>query len=223
MSDPKLFSTSKSACPSAHLLSLSINLRIQYSFKSTQSPNPTQSPKQTQDVAYGSILQTGTEDTTNTRSHFSVLKGIVKAQEARSILGLLEEIPLDEDPDTVDGMSTQEIFVDNLELRKGNPAKGQFSARMMKSRVKLREQLRRITEPILEERIHRTFECSTKIFCDGKDGRRCTPCYSLIRRYRQGQRRSHGSHRDGHADYGRGESHGLRSGLQRWTVRRICK
>ena len=114
-------------------------------------------------------------------------------------MDLLEETPLDEDPDTVDGMSTQEIFVDNLELRKGNPAKGQFSARMMKSRVKLREKLRRITEPILEERITPYVRMHYKDICDQKDGRRCTPCYSLIRRYRQGQRRSHGSHRDGHA------------------------
>jgi len=38
-----------------------------------------------------------------------------------------------------------------------------------------------------------------KDVCDAKEGRKCTPCYSLIRRYREGQRRSHGSHRDGHA------------------------
>ena len=32
-------------------------------------------------------------------------------------------VPLDADPDTVDGMPTHEMFIDNLELRQGNPSK----------------------------------------------------------------------------------------------------
>ena len=40
------------------------------------------------------------------------------------------------------------------------------------------------------------------IVAGGKDespGRECTPCYSLVRRYRKGERRSHAMHYDGHA------------------------
>jgi hypothetical protein len=35
--------------------------------------------------------------------------------------------------------------------------------------------------------------------CSKGPGRECTPCYSLVRRYRRDERQSHGIHRDGHA------------------------
>jgi len=35
--------------------------------------------------------------------------------------------------------------------------------------------------------------------CAKGKGRDCTPCYSLIRRYRHGERQSHATHLDGHA------------------------
>eukprot|EP00939_MAST-03C_sp_MAST-3C-sp1_P004971 g4971.t1 len=156
--------------------------------------------KLSQDLKIGSIQQTGNMSK-DMRSNFAVLPGIVSEDETRSILALLKGVGLDQDPDTVDGMATEEIFVDNQELREGRSSKGKAieNSKTLESRQILRRRLKEIMDPILDERITPFVRARYPDQCDRPGGRKCTPCYSLVRRYRRGQRISHGSHRDGHA------------------------
>jgi hypothetical protein len=116
-------------------------------------------------------------------------------------------VPLDEDPDTVDGMATHEIFLDNIELRNGKPSKADPTSssasekQKMELRAPLRRQIRLITDPILQERITPFVRQAYPDLCgSGKDStRQCTPCYSLLRRYVDDERTSHAIHHDGHA------------------------
>ncbi len=189
-----------------------------------------------QPYTVGSIQQDGN---TSERSKFYVLPKIVTPKEVEDLLGILRstenEIPLDTDMDSVDGMSSLEIFVDNDELRAGKPSKHGWTThdQKVKRRV-LRTKLKRVTEKILSERITPYVRKTYPNICSGYDadgfggeaavsgggnGRACTPCYSLLRRYRPGvDRESHGIHHDGHAivtvvvslsDYGREYQGGL--------------
>ena len=82
----------------------------------------------TQRVSHGLVQQNGKNPA---NSHFNVLHSVVFEEEAIAILNALHSnssrretvVPLDDDPDTVDGMTTHEIFLDNLELRRGLPSK----------------------------------------------------------------------------------------------------
>jgi hypothetical protein len=53
--------------------------------------------------------------------------------------------------------------------------------------------------PILDERITPYVREHFPETCNKDPESACTPCYSLVRRYRPGERRSHETHRDGHA------------------------
>jgi len=158
-----------------------------------------------QDVAEGSIEHKGLNHT----SHFEVLPSVVTQEEIASILALVddEDLELDADPDTVDGMATHEIFVESSDLYERSQQgwmpgmKLDSNAEAVKQRKPLRAKLKRIMDPILSERITPYIRQRYPDVC-GKDvveGRQCTPCYSLIRRYRPDERQSHASHHDGHA------------------------
>ena len=71
-----------------------------------------------QDVAEGAVIW---PPPLEAQSRFAVLPGVAKAGEISSILSLLNEaeisMPFDADPDTVDGMTSHEIFVENDDLR----------------------------------------------------------------------------------------------------------
>lgn len=145
-------------------------------------------------VSSGSIQQAG-----DYTSNAEVLSGIVSKEEVHRMLQLLNapwlQTSLDQDPDTVDGYTTQEFFLDNDSLRKGESGKPAFESQQQAERRRdLRQAFMKITQPVLEERItpyvNQRFEA-----CQGQ----CTPCYSLIRRYMHGERLSHAPHRDGHA------------------------
>ena len=175
-----------------------------------------------QRVSRGAIQQNGNSDSF---SHFDVLHNIVKPEEAMSILGTLRGdgirhsiesggtlVPLDADPDTVDGMPTHEMFIDNLELRQGNPSKSSLDGSkarelaVMESRESIRRRLREIVDPILEERLTPYVRQRYPEICGGADSskheddeRACTPCFSLLRKYHHDERTSHSIHHDGHA------------------------
>ena len=184
-------------------------------------------------VMPGSILQQGKHVADNLKnkdlSDLVVLPGLLPRSVVAEMLTLLRghedadqangrtTIVLDDDPDSVDGMTSQEIFLDNDSLRQGQPSKGNPNENMNERR-ELRAKLRALTDkysygiltPFLEKWYGKE-KC-------GKDGRHCTPCYSLIRRYRAGERQSHAPHNDGHSfvtvvvsltDYGREFTGGL--------------
>jgi TPR repeat protein len=156
-------------------------------------------------VAEGEIAHRGVEGS----SRFALLPQIVTRAEVAAILALANDSALefDDDPDTVDGMSTHEMFHFNHELHRGDG--GGESMKLdstpggMEARRSVREKLDHIMRPILDERITPLVRERYPELC-GKIGgtsnpRACTPCYSLIRRYRPDERRSHATHRDGHA------------------------
>merc|ERR1712159_671908 len=105
-------------------------------------------------------------------------------------------MPFDTDPDSVDGMSSHEIFIDNEELRKETSYEASSSLKydavpeILASRRALRQKLMVIMKPIVEERITPLVRQQYPDKCTNKAGRACTPCYSLIRRYRPGERRT---------------------------------
>ena len=139
----------------------------------------------------GYIVQEASTSWTN----FSRWSGVASVDEVSSIVDLMRTLPLDVDMDTVDGMPTLEMFVDNDALRAGKPSKGEFESA---DRAALRAALREVMDPILDRLtpwVRETYPGA----CN-RVGRECVPCYSLVRRYRPGlDRASHGMHHDGHA------------------------
>ena len=167
-------------------------------------------------VSSGRIQQNGDSDAFTS---FYKLHNVVEDDEVLAILSTIKGdgatqnaggeptvVPLDDDPDTVDGMPTREIFIDNIELRKGEPSKGDIMGSPMRAQAKLklrekmRKRLQEITNPILQERITPYIQQKYPKICGGTDpSRACTPCFSLIRRYVDEERTSHAIHHDGHA------------------------
>lgn len=188
-------------------------------------------------VLSGRIRQMGKQSNTNTEqqqhdekslSQFVVLPGLLPRSVVAEILTLLRghedadvadgktTISLDQDPDSVDGMTSQEIFLDNDSLREGKPSKG--APENMEERRELRSKLRALTDKYAYKILMPFLEKWYGKDACGRDGRKCTPCYSLIRRYRQGERQSHAPHNDAHSfitvvisltDYGREYRGGL--------------
>ncbi|KAL7532290.1 hypothetical protein ACHAWF_004078, partial [Thalassiosira exigua] len=133
----------------------------------------------------------------------AVLPQAVNRSSVEELLKLLRAYKdWDDDPDTVDGMPTYEIFVASPELY--SDAQTLKYRDVDPSHVDARKELRRkfsaILQPYLDDvitpMVHRRYPdaCTSK-----GPSRYCTPCYSLIRRYKHGQRQSHATHYDGHA------------------------
>jgi len=109
-------------------------------------------------------------------------------------------VKLDNDPDSVDAMVSQEFVLSSTALSRGLPSKdfNTVEEEHTGERAYIRQQVRKRLDPILEGiitpfvRSHFPEQCSNK----GK-GRNCTACYSMIRRYRVGERKSHATHQDG--------------------------
>ena len=138
----------------------------------------------------------------NVTSRFEVLPGLATAEEVSAILDVLmgSDIAWDEEPDSVDGMTSHEIFIHSADgvgergskMRDSDPV-------TLDARRRVREQIATLTRPIVEERLTPYVQQRWPEQCDGSPARMCTPCHSLIRRYRPGERRSHEQHYDAHA------------------------
>ena len=133
-------------------------------------------------VARGDMAHLGVSGS----SRFYVLPALVSREEVQSILALVNgsDAPvLDADPDSVDGMTSHEIFVDNDELGAGTlrhrptaaPVPGKDDAREVAARRPLREKLRRIMQPILDERITAFVRQQYPESCGGAKARRVHP------------------------------------------------
>ena len=161
-------------------------------------------------VTQGSIPQQGRMQGSTPRSNLVVLPELVPRKVVAEILTLLRgnenadiangqtTIQLDRDPDSVDGMTSQEIFLDNDSLRNGKPSKSDPSEDMA-GRTDLRQKLRALTDEFAHEMLAPFLQKWYGLAKCGREGRRCTPCYSLIRRYRAGERQSHAPHYDAHS------------------------
>jgi hypothetical protein len=133
----------------------------------------------------------------------SVLPSLVDRMSVDNMLGLLRNhSSVDQDPDTVDAMPTYELYMDSPDLDSGMPGMKVLDSdpTSLAERRALRKQILSITKPILEERITPFVQSQYPEACSGRGpGRTCTPCYSLIRRYKHDERQSHAIHHDGHA------------------------
>jgi hypothetical protein len=123
-------------------------------------------------------------------ARFSYLPGLVTKEEARELLSLLRESEFDTDPDTVDGMSTHELYLErhggfgeaHLGLLTQKP---DADSAVRRQREPLRAEAREITRRIVEERITPWIERRYAEQCAPSsvgEARRCTPCFSIVRR-----------------------------------------
>ena len=188
------------------------NTTVTISFSDPQTKTETKSEIKV-DVMPGSIRQMGQNNANSSiSSDLAVLPSIVPRSVVAEILTLLRgnedatianghtTLELDKDPDSVDGMTSQEIFIDNDSLRANQPSKGGgFYREDMEERRELRAKLRALTDPYTEKITSFLHKWYGKEKCDKGKGRSCTACYSLIRRYRAGERQSHAPHHDKHS------------------------
>ncbi len=113
---------------------------------------------------------------------FSKLVNLVSREDVSRILNIVNKLDFNTNPDSVDGMSTYEIYL------QGSNNNINFK--------KQQKQLNNIINPIMKNRI---IPYIRKKYPNNDIIRQCTPCYSLIRRYKNGERKIHATHRDGHA------------------------
>ena len=142
-------------------------------------------------------------------SAFAVLPGIARPDEVQAVLAMVQAddaaLPFDSDSDSVDGMPTFEFFIEangngvNMveSATPGRADKNKLNTHP--SRRPIREKLRALMQPIVNNRITPYVRHRFAKECGRGKGRNCQPCYSLIRRYLPDERRSHASHHDAHA------------------------
>ena len=99
----------------------------------------------------------------------------------------------------VDGMPTYEMFIDSADLGASGGKPLDSNPHTFAQRQPLRQRLKALTQPVLDQVITPFVEQNYPDTCGKGQGRKCTPCYSLVRRYRRNERQSHATHRDGHA------------------------
>ena len=146
--------------------------------------------RQTINILEGSVNHKGCKGI----STLFKLPQIATRKEVETIRNLVKTSEFDSDPDSVDGMPTYELYIKSPDISKNN---GGMKLDHLEKRAKLREKLRKIMDPIIEERINPYVR---QTYCKhSSPSRLCTPCYSFIRRYKKNERRSHETHRDGHA------------------------
>lgn len=96
-------------------------------------------------------------------------------------------------------MPTYEIFIVSADLGSSGGKPLDSDPRTYAQRQPLRQRLQALTQPVLDQVITPFIEQQYPDTCGKGLGRKCTPCYSLVRRYRRLERQSHATHRDGHA------------------------
>mmetsp|Transcript_26649 Transcript_26649/g.41803 ORF Transcript_26649/g.41803 Transcript_26649/m.41803 type:complete len:575 (-) Transcript_26649:95-1819(-) len=162
-----------------------------------------------QAVAEGNVQQInkGLREDTDGMVNFAVLPSVVNRADIQNVLSRLESFEkynqYDDDPDSVDGMTSHEIFINSPELDHEQSMKFRDTdPNFLPARRELRQQLNQIMSPyinsVITPMVHARYPEACNITSKGP-GRVCTPCYSLVRKYKHGQRQSHGTHHDHHA------------------------
>ncbi|OEU17951.1 hypothetical protein FRACYDRAFT_238382 [Fragilariopsis cylindrus CCMP1102] len=112
---------------------------------------------------------------------------LLRGHENMTIANGYQSIALNEDPDPVDAMTSQRIFLDD-DSNNRSPKQSTIE------QIQLRQKLKLLMDPYKD--IMTLF--LRKWYSDkcGKDNRKCTPCYTFLRRYRGGERRGNVPHHD---------------------------
>ena len=125
-----------------------------------------------------------------------VIRSLITSTEADRIVDILREDNFDRDEDTVDSMRTFEFYLEKsgsaaaLATINGKPDR---SPRVMAQRKPLRDAVSSITRPIIEERV---LPWLRSRFPSPPGGAPLQLCFSFIRRYRDGERKTHKAHFD---------------------------
>ena len=126
-------------------------------------------------------------------SSFAILPSIVSKDEVSSILELVKQMEFKTDPDSVDGMCTHEMYIDlNNNTEETTPKEQETTP-------KEQETTKTKLEAIITSIINTRLTAYVRNRYPQEKDRICTPSHTLIRRYRDGERRFHITHRDGHA------------------------
>lgn len=158
-----------------------------------------------QSVASGKVKQINNFDNpsrNDVMADFAVLPQAVDRPAIEELLSLLAAYKdWDDDPDTVDGMISREVFVKSPDMNtKGSIKYRDTDPKFAPARKQLREELMNVMQPYIDNVITPMVLARYSDACTAKGpSRTCTPCYSLVRNYRHGQRQSHATHHDGHA------------------------
>ena len=133
-------------------------------------------------------------------ARFSVIKSIASEPEIRGMLEILRRVEqqFDTDPDSVDGMPTFEIYTEKPEHEWESRKASAMNVLVPKMGSDPLPESCKTCPHYFTERITPLVRQNFPRAC-GRGKGACTPCYSLIRRYREGERQSHGVHHDGHA------------------------
>jgi hypothetical protein len=128
---------------------------------------------------------------------FSVLPGLASPSEVSALLSLLRPHAgrLDEDADSVDGLATQEIYLEkdgSTEAIKHIAGKPDVDPAVRASRAALRAALLAVTRPI-QARVTPLVNMRYPNACAPFP---CRVCHSLVRHYAQGERLEHPQHFD---------------------------
>ena len=117
------------------------------------------------------------------QSSFAVFPALLEASEVDAALRIVRDgnLPLDTTEDTVDSMATFEMYWLSPPNKPKHAAQAPF-----------RERLASLLRPIVDERVTPLVDARYRAQCASG----CTPCTSLIRRYRPHERRSHAEHFD---------------------------
>ena len=125
-----------------------------------------------------------------------VIRSLVSEAEADQIVGILANAAFDRDEDTVDSMRTFEFYLEKsgtaaaLATINGKPDR---LPRVMAHRKPLRAAVANITRPIIEERLLPWLRTR---FPSPPGGSPLQLCFSFIRRYMDGERKTHKAHFD---------------------------
>jgi len=174
-------------------------------------------------IAKGKIRQSSKSQNSNHDEsfspHFSVLPQVIPRETVAEIISILRygnvstsvlldemydgkpAVSLDTDPDSVDAMISQEFVLDSPDLSKGLPSKSTLTVDEDHKglRASIRKKVVERLDPILEGIITPFVRRQYPEQCQKGNGRDCTACYSMIRRYRVGERISHATHHDSHS------------------------
>lgn len=176
-------------------------------------------------VARGHLVWPHVRGSETPPATFTVLAPLVSQDEVAALLAIVRNtsIEFDEDSDSVDRMSTHEFYlessggIDALASVHGKPDK---DAAIFEARRPIRERLAALTRPIIQQRVV-PFVNEHVPACGGamsafqrqvqggappavgsaaignaRGGVGCTVCQSLVRRWRDGERLTHGTHFD---------------------------
>jgi hypothetical protein len=177
------------------------------------------------DVAAGAIVYPPPLDPSYATPLY-VLPGVLSREAVATVLALLTRRggpAWDTDPDSIDGMTSDELHLmsDEPEYMKpggGSALKGDSDPAQLSARAPLRKAVSAVLDPVVQGLVLPFVRQRFPELCSKGAGRTCRVCSSVLRRYLPGARRGVATHQDHEAvatvvislsDYGREYTGGL--------------